>query len=199
MEKIVKGKNYKKADRAITLISLIITTIVLLILAGITLKLTLGDKGILGITTMASKNYINAQEEELKELDNFSNEISNKINVANVDEIKVKPNDKHEIIYIGELNKVTGNNGIVTSTFDIKEIYEDYQNLTIDNFVYSIDHIYDHWGINCNIVGGKTLNISYDSETGILILKNAYQVSNFNSGFTGSVYLIPNIETIKDK
>ncbi len=187
----------KKEDKAITLLSLVITIIVLLILAGITLKLTIGDRGILNIAKMASGNYINSQEEEYAKLNEFSNEIGNKINIANTDETKVKPDNKYEIIYIGELSRITGNNGVVTSTFDIKEIYEDYQNLTVDNFVYRISHIYDHWGANYGIVGGNTLKYSYNVETGILIINNAYQKSNFNSGFEGSVYLIPNIETIK--
>lgn len=109
---IVSSK-YEKQN-GITLISLIITVIVLLILAGITLQLTLGDRGIFGLAKMASKNYINAQEEELASLDNFSNKIDNMINIVNVDETKVEPNNKHEIIYIGKLNKITGNNGVVT-------------------------------------------------------------------------------------
>ena len=94
------------------------------------------------------------------------------------------------------MNKVTGNNGLVTSTFDIKEIYNEYQNLTLDNFVCNISHMYDHWGSSPGIVGGKTLSQLYDDETGILTIKNAYQISNFNSGFYGSVYLVPNITQI---
>lgn len=104
--------------------------------------------------------------------------------------------DRYHVIYVGELNTVTGNNGLVTSTFDIKEIYNEFQNLTIDNFVYKVNHMYDHWGTNCSIIGGKTLKQVYDAENGILTVKNAYQISNFNSGFYGSVYLIPHINEI---
>ncbi len=190
---------YKKDEKkGITLISLVITIIVLLILAGITLNLTLGNRGIFKIATMASKNYMNVQEDELVNLAKFSNEVNNEIKSANIDESTLKPsNNKHEIIYIGELNYVTGNNGVVTSTFDIKEIYEDYKNLTIDNFVYRVYVMYDHWDANCRIIGGHTLKQSYNAETGILVISNAYQVTSFNSGFEGRVYLIPNIETIK--
>ena len=58
------------------------------------------------------------------------------------------------VYYVGSLNIITGNNGVVTSTFDIKNIYEDYANLTFDNFVFQIAGIYDHWNTNPGLTGG---------------------------------------------
>lgn len=104
---------------------------------------------------------------------------------------------KCEIIYVGDLNMIKGNFGVVTTTFDIKNIYENYSNLTIDNFVYQISYTYDHWETSANRLGGTTLTKSYDSKTGILTINNAYQVARFNSGIAGKVYLIPEIEQIK--
>lgn len=61
--------------RGITLIALVITIIVLLILAGVTLKLTLGDKGILKVSKDANKNYIEAEQKEIEDLDKLYSQI----------------------------------------------------------------------------------------------------------------------------
>ena len=61
--------------KGITLIALIITIIVLLILAGVTLSLTLGERGIFRVAKDASKNYLNAQAEEQIGLNEFDKEV----------------------------------------------------------------------------------------------------------------------------
>ncbi|MCI8482028.1 MAG: hypothetical protein HFJ27_02880 [Clostridia bacterium] len=67
----------KKSKEGITLISLIVTIIVLLILAGITIKLTLGDKGIFYMAELSGRNYANSQEYEEHILKKFDNSIEN--------------------------------------------------------------------------------------------------------------------------
>ena len=64
-------------NKGITLIALIITIIVLLILAGVTINLTLGENGIFRTAEMAGKNYTQAQAQELAGLAGFENEIDN--------------------------------------------------------------------------------------------------------------------------
>ena len=59
------------SEEGITLIALIITIVVLLILAGVTLNLTLGERGIFNIAKKAGENYTNASEKELADLDNL--------------------------------------------------------------------------------------------------------------------------------
>ena len=82
-EKIRKEKqntkilNLRNNNNGITLIALVITIIVLLILAGVTINLTLGENGIFRTAEMAGKNYTQAQEEELAGIANFENEINN--------------------------------------------------------------------------------------------------------------------------
>ncbi len=81
-KKILKSKwqyykNLINNNNGITLIALIITIIVLLILAGVTMNLTLGENGIFRTAEMAGKNYTQAQEEELAGIENFNNEINN--------------------------------------------------------------------------------------------------------------------------
>ena len=81
-KKILKSKyqQYKEPannNNGITLIALVITIIVLLILAGVTINLTLGENGIFRTAEMAGKNYTEAQEQELAGIANFNNEINN--------------------------------------------------------------------------------------------------------------------------
>lgn len=72
--KIFSNK-YKKQN-GITLIALMITVIILLILAGVTLNLTLGERGIFNISKQAIKNYTDAQNEELGNLNLIDEQIN---------------------------------------------------------------------------------------------------------------------------
>ena len=63
-QKKMKGRN-----QGITLVALVITIIILLILAGITLNLTLGQNGIITRAQLAKEEWQNAEEREKKELD----------------------------------------------------------------------------------------------------------------------------------
>lgn len=69
MEKL---KRYK----GITLISLIITIIILIILAGISISLLLGDEGLLNKAKYATESYSNAQQQEELEIAKYSNDIN---------------------------------------------------------------------------------------------------------------------------
>ncbi len=83
MKKNLKSKSKyellskKTNSKGITLIALIITIIVLLILAGVTINLTLGENGIFRTAEMAGKNYMEAQDRELAGLSDFENTINN--------------------------------------------------------------------------------------------------------------------------
>ncbi|MNS62314.1 hypothetical protein D3C72_953700 [compost metagenome] len=67
-------------NKAITLIALIITIIVLLILAGVSLTILGGENGILTKALVAKKETENSQDSENKKLDNYSNFIDDIIN-----------------------------------------------------------------------------------------------------------------------
>lgn len=62
-----------KGQKGITLVALVITIIVLLILAGVTITLTLGEKGIFKTAEKAGENYTQAQRDELEGLNSFQN------------------------------------------------------------------------------------------------------------------------------
>ena len=70
-----REKKYSKGDRAITLIALIVTIIVLLILAGVTINLAVNNQGIFNKAKTATRAYKNATEEEEASLALLENEI----------------------------------------------------------------------------------------------------------------------------
>ena len=76
-QKRTKNMNLTNNNKGITLIALVITIIVLLILAGVTINLTLGENGIFRTAEQAGRNYTQAQEQELAGLANFENTINN--------------------------------------------------------------------------------------------------------------------------
>lgn len=209
----------RKNESAITLLSLVITIIIMLILAGVVITMTIGDNGIINKTKQATKVHKEAQAREKLEvvlLDLQTNKVTDETYNENeyintkieqngmtingdivlvdgwnfeidrtVPQIASKEDEnnksKCEIIYVGDLNEVKGNSGLVTTSFDIKDIYDNYSNLTINNFVYQISKMYDHWDASPNRIGGTTLLKSYNAKTGILTINNAYQVNSFNS------------------
>lgn len=64
-----------KSQYAITLISLVITIILLIILAGIGINLSLGKNGLFNKAKYAKEQYINAQVKEKEELDDLYSQI----------------------------------------------------------------------------------------------------------------------------
>ena len=78
--KKVNGKSsrrvYSRSDKAITLIALIVTIIVLLILAGVTINLAVNNQGIFNKAKTATRAYKNASENEQTGLDEADKEIA---------------------------------------------------------------------------------------------------------------------------
>lgn len=109
----------------ITLISLVITIILLLILAGIVINLTLGENGIIKMAEKAGKNYINAEEHEQTQLEEFTNE-ANKI-IANKNKKLVSQITAKD--YGKEINYSVTVNG--TELSDWKVFYNDGNNVYI--------------------------------------------------------------------
>ena len=70
-------KSVAKNQKAITLISLIVTIVILIILAGITISMTVGDNGIITRAREARNLYINAQEKEQAEINALAEQLAN--------------------------------------------------------------------------------------------------------------------------
>ena len=68
-------KKIVKENKAITLIALVITIVVLIILAGVAINLTLGQNGIFTKAKEARDNYVKAAQEEQEGLDDLVGQI----------------------------------------------------------------------------------------------------------------------------
>lgn len=73
------------SNSAITLIALIITIIVLLILAGVTLNMIMGENGIINKAQLAKEKNNEAQEEENRKLADLENTLNNYGTITNRD------------------------------------------------------------------------------------------------------------------
>lgn len=89
-----------KSKKGITLIALIITIIILLILAGITISLMLGDNGLFNIAKKATTNYLNVQDQEYA----YLNQIDNTINFDQPDDDNIEETQKELEIIIDNAN-----------------------------------------------------------------------------------------------
>ena len=84
MQKIIKNnkrykeKNIVKKQTGITLIALVITIIVLLILAGVSIAMLTGNNGILTQAKLAKENTVLAKNQEEKDLDKINSYINEK-------------------------------------------------------------------------------------------------------------------------
>jgi hypothetical protein len=74
----MKRMDLTRNKRGITLVALVITIIVLLILAGITISLTIGENGIITIAQQVGKNYVQASIDEQIDLSNLTDYLNAK-------------------------------------------------------------------------------------------------------------------------
>ena len=65
------AQKQKLQEKGITLIALVVTIIILLILAGVTLNIALSDNGLFNKAKKAADDYKEAQDRELEEIENF--------------------------------------------------------------------------------------------------------------------------------
>ena len=88
MQKIVKNNSRKKEkdiakrQTGITLIALVITIIILLILAGVSIAMLTGNNGILTQAKLAKENTALAKEDEENKLANSNNYINEQLGNA---------------------------------------------------------------------------------------------------------------------
>ncbi|MCI8352042.1 MAG: hypothetical protein HFJ58_00165 [Clostridia bacterium] len=121
-------------NKGITLIALIITIIILLILAGVTINLTLGDNGLFKTAEQAVKNYTDAQNKERNYIDNLDNTIKN-IMGGNKTPSKptlvsqITPNDYGKTINYSVTVKNNNNENVTLN--DWKVFYNDGNNVYI--------------------------------------------------------------------
>ena len=115
-----KGRN-NKGIKGITLVALVVTIIVLLILAGITVNLSIGNKGLFNRTEGASNIWKKAEENESLEMQKFTNTYEETLNNLELGEnTENTEGDNEEEIVENQLAKITGNEKTKTDTTDKK-------------------------------------------------------------------------------
>ena len=77
-------KVYGKSDRAITLIALVVTIIVLFILAGVTINSVVGTDGVIKKSKASVNEYKKKSVEEEKSIKNLENVIDENANEKNI-------------------------------------------------------------------------------------------------------------------
>lgn len=73
-----------KKEKGITLVALVVTIIVLLILAGVTISLTVNQGGLFDRARTSGNTYRNAATNEGKQLNGFSDDVQNVMNEYNL-------------------------------------------------------------------------------------------------------------------
>ncbi len=76
-QKRIQNTNKLMSNSAVTLIALVLTIIVLLILAGITLNMVLGENGIINKASMAKQKTNEVQELENKKIEELQDKLNN--------------------------------------------------------------------------------------------------------------------------
>jgi hypothetical protein len=167
-----------KNKRGITLVALVITIIVLLILAGITINLTIGEGGIIQTAQQAGKNYVEASGNEQVQLTHFYNETENIIN----GEIGTSQNPNNSNTSIIPSKTAVDLNGYTSGTYTSNDIVLTFSATDADYYQYSIDDG------NTWTTASNPLTIDYNIESNLY----ARAVSN-----TGNIGEVSDVCTIK--
>lgn len=195
----------RKQDKGITLIALVITIVVLLILAGISLNLVLGENGIIQKAKLSKDKSIIAEEEEKIEF------IANEIQMNNIlnPENEIDNEKLQEIVdmYFGTNNSGNSNaTGVIDGDKYVITVIE-------TGHVYIIDengNIEKQSGytVTYNLNGGsfsQNENVVRSYKTGELVTYPEPQKSGYafggwfeTSGFTGEKVASNNLSDAKD-
>ena len=174
-----------KKEKGITLIALVITIIVLIILAGISINLVLGENGILKRANKGKEEYKEASIKEKIEIalmDYNSEKITNSENIEIEDALnillekrifnKIQPQSNKGIIDNYQVTLEKQNNEIVIKTIQLL--------VTNSNYIYNNgDQCLDitgGWRISGSVFGGGNLDLTKNS-------------LNYSAGYEKRVYV----------
>lgn len=129
-KKLNSNAKLYKQEKGITLIALIITIVIMLILAGITIKLAIDDNGVIDNAKEAKDQYEQAQADEDSGLNDLSSEMRKYLD-ANRDKVTIKISKQPETEKAGAvLLTVESVEGITGTTATTEEEYNNF----VDSF-----------------------------------------------------------------
>ncbi len=160
----MKKVNYK--EKGITLIALVITIIILLILAGITLNTALGKNGLFQKAKMAGEKYKESERDENEKLGDVSNEIDKILNGEGeisgtpITEITLWPESVDLYMYPKSIEPEPSSTELVAEIIPEEATNQDL-NWKIDNSeiadIEKIENAYEEYGVQSaiNVIGKK--------------------------------------------
>ena len=129
-KKLNSNAKLYKQEKGITLIALIVTIVIMLILAGITIKLAIDDNGVIDNAKEAKDQYEQAQADEDSGLNDISSEMRKYLD-ANRDKVTIKISKQPETEKAGAvLLTVESVEGITGTTATTEEEYNNF----VDSF-----------------------------------------------------------------
>lgn len=159
-----------KKQKGITMISLVITIIILIILAGVSINVLVGDNGIITMTKKAKQNVLSAQEEEAKSLNQLYEQISH----AGTEEESSNTEAAAKLLQFKKvIAAAITNEGVATMETDTEEVM-------VSNIKKILEvRTKDATATPDNITQGKTAWVSAQKITG-----NGNDITNaYNSGY----------------
>ena len=132
-------RNMFKNNKAITLIALIITIVILIILAGVVISLSLGNNGLFNKAQEAKEKYTNAQDYEETEIAKMTNQIQGYVdgdrgNQTNTTQTITTTNGKYIFTKIGNIVYVN-----FTDCVEIYPYFDTTHGILLDSLPYALD------------------------------------------------------------
>ncbi len=194
--------NIRKAQNGITLVALVVTIIVLLILAGVSISLVLGDNGIITRAQDAVTKYKEAEAEEQWQMDNFMANYEGGDAYARALQQKGLSATTTENGYLAAEDTGDGknvklyhydNNGNVTETETLE--YAPEELFIFDSSTHAITGINTDYSENGSVYYEEMAGIHLGDITGTLVIPNKINNANVEElNFNG--YGFYNISTI---
>ena len=191
--KTIKNKKKIETSKGITLIALVITIIVLLILAGVSIAMLTGQNGILTQANKAKEETEKAQQKEEEDLDNLNKLIENTVNGGGSGGTSegVKPGEKVDNTEKDNYTDTNGDKATIPGGFTLSGI-ESEQKVSEGLVIYDIpDGVTPNWTEDTNSDGVPDIQTKYNQFVWIPV-KDA---SAYQRDFSYPSYYDENLET----